>query len=151
MKTILFALITLVSGMAFANTGYGDAGCGLGAMVLGSEKGFKQVFAATTNGTSYSQTFGITTGTSNCSEGGLFKSAQQVPAYIELNKMALAKEAARGEGETLAGLSKLMGCDSADFGHQLKSNYNNIFVDSKMEPMEIQNRIMVVTKNSCGA
>ena len=60
------------SGSAFA-AGYGDAGCGLGSIVFGSEQGGVQVLAATTNGTFYSQTFGITTGTSNCNPAGLVK------------------------------------------------------------------------------
>jgi hypothetical protein len=149
MKTIIFSLIAMFSVSAMAAE-YGDAGCGLGSMVIGSEKGAKQVMAATTNGTSGSQTFGITTGTSNCTEGGIFKSAKQVPAYIELNKLALAKEAARGEGETLAGLAQLMGCQSASFGQSVKSNYNQIFVESNMQPMEIEARIKNVTQNSCG-
>ncbi len=45
---------------------YGEAGCGLGSMIFGDSPGFVQVLAATTNGCSGSQTFGITTGTSNC-------------------------------------------------------------------------------------
>ncbi|MBX2987923.1 MAG: DUF3015 family protein [Bdellovibrionaceae bacterium] len=150
MKSILFSLVTLFAGSAMA-AAYGDSGCGLGAMVMGSEKGLKQVLASTTNGTSGSQTFGITTGTSNCTEGGIFKSAEQVPAYIELNKIALAKEAARGEGETLAGLSQLMGCETVVFGKTVKANYNTIFVESKMEATEIRNRIQSATHNVCGA
>ena len=47
---------------------YGPAGCGLGSIVMGSKPGFMQVFAASTNGCSGSQTFGITTGTSNCKD-----------------------------------------------------------------------------------
>lgn len=148
MKTIIFSLIAMFSVSAMAAE-YGDAGCGLGSIVIGSEKGAKQVLAATLNGTGV-QTFGISTGTSNCTEGGIFKSAKQVPAYIELNKLALAKEAARGEGETLAGLAQLMGCQSDSFGQSVKSNYNQIFVESNMQPIEIEARIKNVTQNSCG-
>lgn len=149
MKTLLMTLVSLFAGSAMA-AAYGDAGCGLGSMVLGSENGIKQIFAGTTNGTSGSQTFGITTGTSNCSEGGIFKSAKEVPAYIELNKLALAKDAARGQGETLAGLSQLMGCDSQSFGKAVKANYNSIFVETKMEPSQIESRIKSNTGKACG-
>ena len=44
---------------------YGPAGCGLGSMIFDPDSGFTQIFAATTNGTSGNQTFGISTGTSN--------------------------------------------------------------------------------------
>src|SRR5580658_9609667 len=47
---------------------YGTAGCGLGSIVFGNKAGIVQIFAATTNGTFATQTFGITTGTSNCSD-----------------------------------------------------------------------------------
>lgn len=148
MKTLLMTFVSLFAGSAMA-AAYGDAGCGLGSMVLGSEQGIKQVFAATTNATGV-QTFGITTGTSNCTEGGIFKAAKEVPAYIELNKLALAKDAARGQGETLAGLSQLMGCDSQAFGKAVKANYNSIFVETKMESSQIESRIKSNTGKACG-
>lgn len=150
MKSIMMAFVSLFAGSAFA-AGYGDAGCGLGSQVMGPEKGAKQVLAATTNGTSANQTFGITSGTSNCQEGGIFKSAKQVPAYIEMNKIALAKDAARGEGETLAGLSNLMGCDNAALGHAVKANYNDIFVQTNMDPSLIESAIKSHAGNACGA
>jgi hypothetical protein len=153
MKNILAILMLLVGSSAFA-AAYGDAGCGLGSMIFGDEKGFTQVFAATSNGSSGNQTFGITTGTSNCTDQGAVKGAKAVPMFIEVNKVALAKDAARGEGETLAGLANLMGCNSKNLGPALKQNYNSIFVDSKMDPSAIETGInQVVTKDqqACGA
>jgi hypothetical protein len=70
------------------------------------------------------------------------KSGMAVPAFIEVNKIALAKDAARGEGETLAGLAQLMGCESKQFGSTLKVNYNKIFVESHMQPAQIQDSIV---------
>ncbi|HYG66757.1 MAG TPA: DUF3015 family protein, partial [Anaeromyxobacteraceae bacterium] len=48
---------------------YGAAGCGLGSMAFGNTPGAVQILASTTNGLFGTQTFGITTGTSNCGEG----------------------------------------------------------------------------------
>ncbi len=152
MKAILTLMMLLVGTSAFA-AAYGDAGCGLGSLVFGDEKGFSQVFAATINGTGV-QTFGITSGTSNCVDQGAVKGAQAVPMFIEVNKVALAKDAARGEGETLAGLANLMGCNSKNLGPALKQNYKTIFVESKMDPSAIETGInQVVTQNhqACGA
>src|SRR5256885_13892242 len=84
---------------AHGKSTYGLAGCGLGSMIFGDQKGMIQVLAATTNGTVGSQTFGITSGTSNCGEAGFSSSATRT--FIEGNREALAKDAARGSGETI--------------------------------------------------
>ncbi|QQR88624.1 MAG: DUF3015 family protein [Myxococcales bacterium] len=67
---------------------YGAAGCGLGSMLIDSD-GFVQVFAATLNGTSGNQTFGITSGTSNC--GDTSPNINSAKAFIQTNREALAK------------------------------------------------------------
>lgn len=148
MKKLIVASICLLASAAFAKQ-YGEAGCGLGSMVMGAQG--NQVLAATTNNTSGTQLYGITTGTSNCTDGGTVKSAKQIPAYIEINKLALAKDAARGEGETLAGLANLMGCDAKSFGSALKSSYNKVFVETNMQPALIQSNIEAMKAQACGA
>jgi hypothetical protein len=122
MKNILLAsALVLISGSAFGAE-IGPAGCGLGHQLMGKDS---QVLASTTNGTSGNQTFGISSGTSDCA--GTHSSAA-IMNYIETNKTALVKEAARGEGETIAGLSKMMGCEDAKaFGSSMKSRYQTIF------------------------
>lgn len=133
----LFALAALVAAVvpstAFA-AGYGTAGCGLGSIVFGDDKGIIQIFAATTNGTSASQTFGITTGTSNCTDGGAVKAEAEQQAFIEVNYAQLDREAATGNGEYLAALSTLLGC-SADaqgsFASAVQANHEVIFSAAK--------------------
>ncbi len=77
MRKILVAVAVLATaGSAWAAEGsgikgsgtYGTAGCGLGSMAFGNQKGAIQILAATTNGLFGTQTFGITSGTSNCGE-----------------------------------------------------------------------------------
>ncbi len=105
--------------------GYGMAGCGLGSILLGTSPGIVQIFAATTNGTSANQTFGITTGTSNCKPAGGTGSAA---LFMTVNKEALAKDVSRGSGETLAGFSELVGCKNSNLlGGKLQKNYESIF------------------------
>ncbi|MEN0057326.1 MAG: DUF3015 family protein, partial [Bdellovibrio sp.] len=84
MKALLAVLVSLsFAGVVQAASGikgdgtYGTAGCGLGSLVFGNEKGPVQIVAATLNGTGV-QTFGITTGTSNCGEG-VFAKAPHPP------------------------------------------------------------------------
>lgn len=112
------------------NTGaYGVAGCGLGSMVFGAQPGAVQVIAATLNGTGV-QTFGITTGTSNCGPGLL---AQRATDFVKSNKVALQNDISKGQGETLASFEKMMDCKNAGFSQQLKSNYESIFAQSSDE------------------
>ncbi len=108
--------------------GYGDAGCGLGSIALGSKPGVMQIFASTTNGTSGTQTFGISSGTSNC--GGLGGGISYIPVnqYIDANKVALQSDISRGSGETIEGLASIMGCqNSSELGSVLKAHYSEIF------------------------
>jgi hypothetical protein len=129
----LVAVAILAVGSAYAaesgikGTGtYGTAGCGLGSMAFGNQKGFVQVLAATTNGLFGTQTFGITSGTSNCGEAAASMSGTKT--FIEGNREALAKDAARGSGETIDTLSKLAGCkDAKAVGAVLQSRFTNLF------------------------
>ncbi|HRP68322.1 MAG TPA: DUF3015 domain-containing protein [Turneriella sp.] len=135
MKKISLSLAA-VAAVAFAvptaiSAAYGAAGCGLGAIVFGSKPGIVQVLAATTNGTFASQTFGITTGTSECG-GGLVKveAEQKVYAYNNFNQ--LQKEIAQGKGERLQTMAYLMGCNAESlngFTTVAQKSYSTIFAD----------------------
>ena len=104
--------------------GYGVAGCGLGSIVFGPKPGPIQIVAATLNATGY-QTFGISTGTSNCD---IPQMGQQAAVFIEVNRQVLAKDAARGQGETVEGLASILKCDDAEaLGQGLQSNFETIF------------------------
>ncbi|MFN7904988.1 MAG: DUF3015 family protein [Pseudobdellovibrionaceae bacterium] len=154
---LIFIIATLTVSALFTSNSfareYKDAGCGLGTMVVGKDG--NQVLAATTNGTSYSQTFGISSGTSNCTDSGMVKGSKRIPMFIEVNKLALQKEAARGEGEAIAGLANIMGCNSKSLGSAMKANYAPIFEETKMDAAQIQSKIegMLASNRSktCGS
>jgi len=149
---VIASLLAIGSFANAAGSGIGPAGCGLGNVVMGKDT---QVLAATTNGTSGSQTFGITSGTSNCGHGsGMAK----LENFIEVNQVALANDAARGQGETIANLAQILGCSNAQtLGAELKSNYSTIFAKPAATTTEISNGVVnTVQKNaelsrSCGA
>jgi hypothetical protein len=106
--------------------GYGTAGCGLGSMLFGKQTGMIQVLAATTNGLFGSQTFGISSGTSNCTDNKPGVATSK--AFIETNREAVAKDISRGQGETISSLSALAGCpDSKQVGAALQSDFAKIF------------------------
>ncbi|MBL8035419.1 MAG: DUF3015 domain-containing protein [Leptospiraceae bacterium] len=123
------ATLSLAAPMAVSASGYGAAGCGLGAVVFGSKPGIIQVLAATTNGTFGSQTFGITTGTSECGGGAVKVQAEQ-KVYAYNNFGQLQKEIAQGRGERLQTLAYLMGCSAKSvdaFSAVAQKNYAQIF------------------------
>ena len=116
------------SGSALAASGYADAGCGLGSIVFGNEPGGVQVLAATLNATGV-QTFGITTGTSNCNPAGLVQLDKELEVFAEQNYSTLVKEMAMGEGENLDTLAGLYGCSQDShgaFGSLVQENFANI-------------------------
>src|SRR5690606_2203137 len=150
MRKLLCLIILMTLSSSAFSARYGAAGCGLGSMVFeGDQTWWKQVLAATTNGTSGTQTFGISTGTSNCDSPAPLK-VGQAQAYVEANKVALANDIARGNGETIVGLSKVYGCaNSMEFGQALKSNYSAIFPESNVSAREITHNINSVASTTC--
>ena len=125
---------------------YGMAGCGLGSMVVGKRGG--QIFAATTNGTFYNQTFAITMGTSNCpADDPNADTAARVDGFVIANKVALANDIARGDGETVDNIASLMGCEqNANFGLTLQQNFPVIFPDHSIAPNEVTDAIITVIR-----
>ena len=156
--TLVLSLVS-VSGSAFA-AGFGDAGCGLGSIVFGNEQGAVQVLASTTNGTFGTQTFGITTGTSNCNPGGLVKLEKEREEFAEKNYSTLVKEMAMGEGESLDTLAGLYGCSQnshADFGSLVQENFGNIVKSDSTTSQEMLSSLKsemsghTVLSKSCSA
>ncbi len=122
-RNILLASASMVLVASVAQASHiGPAGCGLGNVLFKKES---QILASTTNGSTYTNYFGITSGTSNCVEGGHTAMMLQ---FIDVNKVALSKEAARGEGETISSLAKLAGCNDAQtLGISMKTQYETLF------------------------
>ena len=149
MRKLLFVVAALVMTSSAFAAKYGSAGCGLGSMIFeGDQTWWKQVLAATTNGTGF-QTIAISLGTSNCDSPAPLK-VGQAEAYVEANKVALANDIARGNGETIVGLSKVYGCaNSMEFGRALKSNYSMIFPNTTANAREITQQINTVASSSC--
>jgi hypothetical protein len=149
MRKLLFVVAVLAMSTSVFAAKYGSAGCGLGSMIFeGDQTWWKQVLAATTNGTGM-QTIGISLGTSNCDSPAPLK-VGQAEAYVEANKVALANDIARGNGETIVGLSKVYGCaNSTEFGRALKSNYTMIFPNTTANSKEITHSINTVASTAC--
>jgi hypothetical protein len=117
---LLMAFGTATSAM------YGTAGCGLGSLLFGNQKGFIQLLAATTNLIEFNQTIAITTGTSNCTEDGVALIDRERALFAEANFEPIKQEIAMGKGENVDVLASLYGCEGASVGAfclAAKANY----------------------------
>ncbi|GLT19996.1 hypothetical protein GCM10007938_37790 [Vibrio zhanjiangensis] len=142
MKKLLAATVlasTLpMSGIVLADT---DIGCGFGTMIFdGSEGKVPKILAATTNGLLGNQTFGITFGTLGCDGTGKVTSAEKLTVFIDGNIDNLARDIAKGQGETLATLAEIWGLDDADkakFNSLVQQNFAHVFVSENVTSKEV--------------
>jgi hypothetical protein len=88
-------------------------GCGLGKLAWGSYPGQQsigsQVLQATTNVSFGTQTFGISSGTSGCTNDGTIFASEKVNVFAAINFDNISQEMAQGQGEHLTSLATLMG------------------------------------------
>ena len=128
-KNAALAMSLFVSTFAFAESG---PGCGLGAQVFKGQSGLmSHVSAATTNGTSGNQTFGMSSGTLGCDTSETIKVAS---LYMEKNINRVAVDISQGKGESLNALAELLGVASEHketFALVMKNNFDKIFVSSE--------------------
>jgi hypothetical protein len=115
--------------------------CGWGSKLFDGQSGLApQVLAVTTNGTFGNQTFGITSGTSGCTQDGKVSSTWKTSLFIDGNKEALARDMSVGGGETLDSLAHLLGIEGQDrvaFGRVSKDNVARIFPSSNVNAQQI--------------
>ena len=132
MKKILIVAVLLLVPAAFA-TADDDIGCGLGTQLWAGNEGLApKVLAATTNGTSGNQTFGITTGTLGCSQEGVITADARLRMFAGANLDNLARDMAGGQGETLDAFASLMEVTEDDkpaFFALTRSNFTVLFAD----------------------
>jgi hypothetical protein len=147
-KLLLCAVIAASPLTAMAAGGHGPAGCGLGTEVIFKQANewHEHVLAATTNGTSGNQTFGMTSGTLGCRDanGPL---ASGVDMFIDNNLEQIAAESSTGEGETISALSELIGVDAKDedaFKAALKTNFDQIFTSINTTSNDVYGALVTI-------
>ncbi len=124
-------------------------GCGLGKLAWSDYAGQKQiapqVMMATTNGTFGSQTFGISSGTSGCTNDGVIMKSK----HVNLASGAfdrLKQEMAQGQGEHLASLATLLGVpaeNQPEFFSMLQERYSQLVQSEDASPIEVLQAIEV--------
>ena len=135
------ALLPLSATSVWAANPDTGPGCGLGKVVWADYQNQKsiapQVLQSTTNGTSGSQTFGISSGTSGCTNDGTVMAEHKVNVFAAANYDSLSQEMARGGGEHLASLAELMGIPEesrAQFFALAQTQYANLIASGDATP-----------------
>ncbi|NLV00445.1 hypothetical protein B6N13_20475 [Marinomonas sp. UCMA 3892] len=153
MKKLALSLVLAgMSATSFAAGGHGPAGCGLGTEYVfkNADTWYEHVMAATTNGTSGNQTFGMTSGTLGCEDANGPLSGS-VAVFLNENLEPLAVDMAKGDGETLDAFASLMGVkpeDKALFNAEMKQNFDQIFASAEVTPTTAHEGITNVLANS---
>ena len=151
LKTLVFVALLATTSFSFVqtekskNTGlighavgqtdkgyYGMAGCGLGSVLFGeSENRGGQILSSTTNGLYSNNTFGMSSGSSNCIPEKSARTAEvkkNMNMFIDANKEALANDIVKRDGETILALGEIVGCKDTNYlGAKLQSRYGIIY------------------------
>jgi len=145
MKNLLtvVAAATLISTSAFAG-GNSNTGCGLGSMVFPVQDTVAtQVLAVTTNGTSGNQTFGITSGSLNCTKPVKIVMNDQAQKFVADNMDSIAVEVAAGQGENLDTLLSLIDVeDKTVAAATLKANFSTIYSSADVTSAQVVDGIV---------
>lgn len=135
---VAFVVAAVASVSSLSAAKYGMAGCGPGALIISENTMPMQVLAGTTNGIgnaySGSQSFAISSGTSNCSDDEKAFNEKQQQIFVHVNLSGLQHEMAAGNGEKLTALSGLMGCPvevRAEFRTVSRSSYQELSRSNK--------------------
>jgi len=127
-KLVLLVMVMGLSTVAMAKS-HGPAGCGLGQLLFKDKDGLLfNVLAATFNGSSGNQTFGMSTGTLGCEDAQTAKVT--AVSFVEANRVALANDVARGGGDTLQGYLQIVNKKDVD-ASKLQKNFAQIFSTEK--------------------
>ena len=143
MKKIALAATFALTLATSASAAHGPAGCGLGSMLFQGKRGLVfNVLAATFNGTSGNQTFGMSTGTLGCEDAQSAKVS--AVSFVEGNKVALSNDISRGQGETLDAYLELVGKKAID-KKKLQKSFGTIFTQEASAEQIHQNILAVIS------
>ena len=141
MKKIILSALVGVMYMGSAHAAPNNVGCGWGSIIFEGKGGMmSQSMAATTNGTSSNQTFGITSGTGGCAKDGVVQKYAAADAFMGANIEKVARDMSVGQGEALETLADTLGIKDADkarFFEVAKSNFTTIFPSEKVSSEDV--------------
>ncbi len=144
LASLAVAFVGMQAGLAMAANPDTGPGCGLGKLVWQNYPNQKtigvQTMEATTNGLMGNQTFGISSGTSGCTNDGKFWAQEKVNVFAALNFENLAQDMAQGQGEHLASLATLMGIPASQqpaFFAMTQEKYASLMTAGETSPVAL--------------
>lgn len=149
---LVFALILVTAGSAYADA-QRNTGCGLGTLLWGGRAEGSilfEIFQSTTNGSTGTQTFGITSGTSQCEQPSHVVKNEKLNEFVRANMDNLAKDIAAGRGETLATFDEMLGIPAertTAFNAKLQANFDRIFTSDHVVMAEVIDNVIAVANN----
>lgn len=148
MKKISLAIVAVAMVCAATSVYAGNSGVGFGTALFGNKQGkVWEVLAVTTNGTSGSSTFAITSGTSGYKEG-ITVGMNDVEIYVAKNMDSLATDIARGDGEYVNTLAMMLEVkDVNSFKSKLKVNFDKIYPTTGVTSKQVVANINDVTNS----
>ncbi len=154
MKRILLAVaLTLVYATAsLAASARSNTGCGLGTIMWGNKADgsvMSQSLQATTNGLFGDQTFGITTGTLECSQPANVVNNEHLNRFVLSNMDNLARDIAQGRGENLDAFAELLQVPvekRPEFAASLQKSFDRVFTSDQVVLAEVIDNSLTVTR-----
>ena len=151
MKKILAGTIFFTFTVTSAFAGQSNYGCGLGTLVFGEKNSlFSQTLTMTTNQLTFTQFFGITSGTSNCSGYSGMVYNEKAEKFVAENMDNLASDIARGNGDYLTTLGVLLEVSEKDrtrFNSKLHNNFSKIYTSESVTHKDVLKNIETVVKS----
>lgn len=153
MYKMIFILTLVIVALTNQSLAAGDAGCGAGSVIISKNSKVLQLFAMTTNQTFFTQAFGITSGTSNCSSSGIVMKEKEIQYYVEVNQSEITRQMSMGKGEKVETLASLYGCQTQtskqNFIDISRTQFGKIQTHRELKPDEfLKNLNQVINENS---
>lgn len=135
LSTLVLGVIGATSLVASGNT---QTGCGLGNQIIKHpNSAVLYAIQATLNSTFGAQTFGITSGTVGCKKVK-FMMNERAQEFVASNMDSLAKEMAKGQGESIETLAELLEIKNKQaFFATLQASYNDIYTNDHVKMSDV--------------
>ncbi|MBL4900125.1 MAG: DUF3015 domain-containing protein [Colwellia sp.] len=151
MKKLLIASTLLMSTSVLADAP-GSQNCGWGNMLFQGQSGTpSHVLAATTNGSTGNNTFGMTFGSNGCSTKGTLTYGGKELIDVSMIMDEFSEDVARGDGEALTAVAVSLGVAEADralFKATMHNNFDSIFPSENVTTEHVVSTMFTLMKNN---
>lgn len=142
---VTLGVLLILSGTSYGATVAQDCGCGLGRVAIGEKVGLGWNLLGTfLNGISANQTFGMTSGTSECGGTRNLVMNQHLEIFVADNMDTLAVDIASGGGESLDALLEIARVEPALRGpvaSMLQERFETIYPDARVQHAQVAKAI----------